>query len=410
MDNIRQSFKYPEITGDHYVFGSTQLEANILRPDRDWRRYTPPGELQRRYGVESSACFIEAQQHVIATILEEQYDLPDQNFSARFNMIFTESTPSGGDPLQGANSFRKNGLIPDSMLPFAPYITEWAQFKSFNGANMADCLVEGQKWLNKYDPHYDIVIKKEYDLGIKYERLKDALHFSPIAVSIYGKVDASGNYVPKPAGVSDTHLVELVYIDDNNVPTIFDTYEPFVKQLPANYNFDFGLRWTIDNTPEKLSLIALIINKIKELMDKLTPRPNTQPEPVLPQLEPSVSMLDKFCLAIQEREGYFKGSRSYRNCNPGNVKYSPVGYAPIYGVVRKDVDNFAIFKDYETGYLYLKNFIKSKASKNPQQTIRQFISVYAPASDNNNEVAYADFIGNKLGVDENTYTLAQVVV
>lgn len=108
--------------------------------------------------------------------------------------------------------------------------------------------------------------------------------------------------------------------------------------------------------------------------------------------------LTNFCLAIRDFEGV-PGDRNYRNNNPGNVRYYEGGYLPQYLPVLKDKDGFAIFKDYDTGFTYLKNMLQARIHLHPEQTILQFMSVYAPASDNNPVKQYATFIANRLGVD-----------
>ncbi len=137
------------------------------------------------------------------------------------------------------------------------------------------------------------------------------------------------------------------------------------------------------------------------------PAPISQPEPPQPQPEPIVEpvkdKLTQFALCIRDYEGSPPNDRNYRNNNAGNCKYSPVGYLPIYQPVKKDKDGFAIFKDYETGFLYLKNLIKEKASKNPNQTLFQFMAnTYAPKEDDNNPVAYTNYIAHRLGVSVDT--------
>lgn len=107
--------------------------------------------------------------------------------------------------------------------------------------------------------------------------------------------------------------------------------------------------------------------------------------------------LATFCEAIRDYEGS-PGNRNYRNNNPGNCRYSSVGYAAKYGQVGKDAQGFAIFKDMDTGMLYLRNLVLEKVRKNPNQTILQFMSVYAPTSDGNNPVSYANFLAKRLGV------------
>ena len=266
---VPPNFIYPDLKPEDYIFGSGQVIGNILRSDGDWRNYLPPAELQRRNGVESSACFIEAQQHAIATIIEEQFDMPDKNFSARFNLIFADATTRGGDPIKGAQTFRDKGLIPEEMLPFSTDIHEWMEFRSFKGANEQDCLNEGKKWLDEWDVHYDVVVRREYGLAAKYLKLKDALHFSPICVSVAQGFD---NGKQKPAGLDDTHLVELVYIDENNVPYVWDTYGPnFLKKLSANYSFDFGIRWTVERKTKQaqISILVQILQKLQEWLNLL---------------------------------------------------------------------------------------------------------------------------------------------
>ena len=245
---IPTNFIYPNIPETAYHFGSQQVAGNVLRESGDWRDFLPPFELQRRNGIESASCFIQAQQHAIATLLEEQFDIKDSNFSERFNFILADGTSSGGDPLVGAQTFRDYGLIPDEMLPFSEDINSWGEFSSF-GDDKEKCLVAGQQWKNTWSVHYDIVVRKEYDLEKKYTRLKEALRYSPVPVSVYAwEQNSAGEYI-KPKGEDDNHLVELVYIDENNCPYVFDTYEPALKKLSANYDFDFALRYTLDKQP-----------------------------------------------------------------------------------------------------------------------------------------------------------------
>lgn len=111
--------------------------------------------------------------------------------------------------------------------------------------------------------------------------------------------------------------------------------------------------------------------------------------------------LELLCTAIRDFEGK-PGDRNYRNNNPGNCRYSSVGYLSKYEPVRRDKDGFAIFKDWATGWLYLKNLIAYKVKKNPSQTLLQFMSVYAPSTDGNNPLVYANFIAKRVGATANT--------
>ncbi|MGV8131590.1 MAG: hypothetical protein ACP5N7_05830 [Candidatus Pacearchaeota archaeon] len=249
---VKTNFIYPDIQEKHYRFGSNQISALTLREDGNWEDYLPPYELQNRHGVESSACFIEAQQHAIAVLQEEIYDEKDNNYSARFNLNFSNATPSGGDPLLGAKSFANDGLIPDEMLPFSDDISTWEEFNSFKGANKEECIKKGQEWLTKWKPEYDIVFTRNERVEDKYKKLREALKYSPVPMSVLGWYqDENGLYV-KPEGTNDNHMVVCIYLGDDNCPWIMDTYEPFIKRLAPFYPSDFAMRYTITKIiPEK---------------------------------------------------------------------------------------------------------------------------------------------------------------
>lgn len=114
------------------------------------------------------------------------------------------------------------------------------------------------------------------------------------------------------------------------------------------------------------------------------------------------SYIDEWCEITKQHEGYFVGSTSYRNKNPGNLKY--VGQK---GSIGKDKKGFAIFASYEDGYNALKNMLlractgKSSVYR-PDMDLYAFYSVYAPVSDNNNSKLYAEIVAKHLGVDPKT--------
>ena len=117
--------------------------------------------------------------------------------------------------------------------------------------------------------------------------------------------------------------------------------------------------------------------------------------------------------AIKEHEGWsppcednnFKGSRSYRQHNPGNLRRSPFAFSYV--------DNFAVFISDEVGNTALLWDIYQKAtgntvtSLNGTSTIRELITVYAPPSDDNNTEAYINMIVVSTGMKETT-TLAEI--
>jgi len=140
-----------------------------------------------------------------------------------------------------------------------------------------------------------------------------------------------------------------------------------------------------------------------------------QPEPPPIIMDDGIknSHLNQFCLAIQRHEGYFanstqgypNGSRSFRNKNPGNLRYAQQAKA-----IGKDEDNFAIFATYQDGFNALKGMILNAAKGNskiykPEMNLLQFFAKYAPSFDDNDTVSYAKVVAAAIDVDAVTFKI-----
>lgn len=97
------------------------------------------------------------------------------------------------------------------------------------------------------------------------------------------------------------------------------------------------------------------------------------------------TFLKDLALAHMNHEGFYKGSRSQRNNNPGNLRDGPP----------QDGDGFTIFKDFNTGFAALEYDVKTKIcggskhidySKSP--TFLTYVKVYAPTDDGNSPDSY----------------------
>lgn len=95
--------------------------------------------------------------------------------------------------------------------------------------------------------------------------------------------------------------------------------------------------------------------------------------------------------AIKQHEGWFPGSRSYRNNNPGNLMYA--GQA---GAIGADDAGFAIFDSYQDGWNALLNQLQLYAERG--LTIGQMLEIYAPPSDNDTQ-AYIQSVVNYLNAN-----------
>lgn len=110
------------------------------------------------------------------------------------------------------------------------------------------------------------------------------------------------------------------------------------------------------------------------------------------------TIYDKWASAIMEFEGWFPGSVSWRNNNPGNLKA-----AGQPGIVTKDSQGHAIFDSFQNGWRALVNQLRAavegrSAVYTPSMTIEQFFSRYAEA----NSKEYAAFVSARLGVSPQT--------
>lgn len=119
-------------------------------------------------------------------------------------------------------------------------------------------------------------------------------------------------------------------------------------------------------------------------------------------LNKKVSKLDLWCEAIKKHEGWYAGSRSFRNNNPGNIKY--IGQISATG---KDSGNFCIFPSYEVGYNELRKLLIRACSGEssvykPEMTLYDFYAKYAPDSDGNNSRKYAEVVATFIGVSPQT--------
>jgi hypothetical protein len=101
--------------------------------------------------------------------------------------------------------------------------------------------------------------------------------------------------------------------------------------------------------------------------------------------------------AIQSFEGWSAGSRSFRNNNPGNLKFASQAGAT------EGENGFAVFNSYTAGYQALVNLITSAFNGSsyyyrPDMSLYDFFSVYSE----DNSVPYAEFVASQLGVSPDT--------
>ena len=166
-------------------------------------------------------------------------------------------------------------------------------------------------------------------------------------------------------------------------------------------------------------MLLALDRALKAYVDRVAPDqippPVPPPAPVAPPkpVPPPNSYLNTMCLAIQRHEGWFapstkypRGSRSYQNLNPGNLRAAP-NQAGTRG-------GFAYFHSYTEGFAALKALIVKAASGKSKyyrsnMTLIEFFNVYAPASDNNSPNAYAHAVAASMGVNAMKFRISQLL-
>jgi hypothetical protein len=157
------------------------------------------------------------------------------------------------------------------MMPFNEDIRSWAEYMSWKGVNKDAAITEGKKDKTIKERKSGLLFERNTPLETKFTLLKEGLKRSPVCLSVWGVPDGD-TYAVKPEGVWDTHLVEAIFLEGKKI-WVLDTYEPFIKILPENYNSDFALgrivnRLSIPKKNRLQDLIEKLIEFVKDMLFK----------------------------------------------------------------------------------------------------------------------------------------------
>src|SRR3990167_6497620 len=121
---------------------------------------------------------------------------------------------------------------------------------SWKGVDKNKVLSEAKKDKQVRERLSGVLFGRNTPLDTKYVLFEKGLQRSPIPFSVWGVSDGD-TYAVKPKGVSDTHMVEGIYLDkEKRQIWCLDTYPPFIKILPSNYNPDFAMGRTVKKTEQ----------------------------------------------------------------------------------------------------------------------------------------------------------------
>lgn len=440
-----------EQRGDEWQFGAVSQPCNVVIPLAERGAYMPAGEVQR--GKEDTMdCASRGPNNILAEkfsyayakglfspenmkwLAENGYVVDGRiDFSDAFVAINSGTTRTGNSLKAPLQAIHAQGLIPKAMLPLDPSMTfdEYMDPARITRAMKA----LGDEFRQRFVINYEQVKPEHFAEALQTDFLNVCAYAWPVSVNgIYPRVPADPNHV------FELFAPEYVAFDN-----YIDFSNGYTKNLAPDYYFwDYGYRVYISAEGQviqslKDQAIAVILQIIANIRAQIAALKTLAVPPVpltTPRMEPPVVVLtplppmppaperyptlDDFCGAIRDNEGVPPHDRSYRNNNPGNCRLSQVGYFPKYGIVKEDRSGvrsgqpgFAIFRDYATGWLYLKNLVISRIRQHPEWTIYEFIADpiegYSPSSDGNDPEDYADFIGKRLGVDSRTFKIEHLI-
>lgn len=225
-----------EIKEQEYVLGASRsLPKTVLQEDGDWSAYLPTYEPQFNQFFDTFGCTIYGTENCIET-LERRITDKEKNYSERFIYILAGVRPPGADPHKIAEVIRSEKLILDEVLPMVETYNDYLRPNPMDPKLM----VQAQLW--EWDFGHEWVWKKEQTKESRLEKIKEALKYSPLGVSVSAWYEENGVYVD--AGEQNNHWCELYGIAPNGYK-IFDTYDHSHKILSFDHNIRFCKRYAL---------------------------------------------------------------------------------------------------------------------------------------------------------------------
>lgn len=429
MENkfVEQTGLIFELKPTDYVLGASPLSGVDILQDGDWEKYLPPEEKQARMFVfDTLSCatfsalnivetwinyFIEKDMFSVAQ-LETMNKLGffiDGKFNAsdQFTAIMSGTTKNGNTMQNVWDSIRRDGLLPQNDLPAVDSFSIWEEYHNPKLITL-EMRAKALKMKDIIDWAYEFVtLSSDADKSL----IGAALKQSPVQLGI-------------PAVAH--HAVEG-YKDGS----YFDTYDPFKKQY-TGVQFSMKIIATIKKQNKYRFLNTLKLGsrgeEVKKFQEIIGVKidgsfgPKTKAAAMEWQKKNGLvadgiigynsrkvlnvgsdSLIPKWAKAIQNHEGYYAGSRSYRNNNPGNFKSgSLTDFMRKLGATSVDSDGFCIFPSYYIGFQALCSFLTMACkdqlgSYQSKMTLLDFYKIYAPSTDNNNPTTYAQAVAMELG-------------
>lgn len=402
-------------------FGAMSKAALVSIPLGEREQYLPKGETQFDAFTDFQDCASRSPVNHLEAVFTYHYHhamMPENKkwlednqyildgkvaFSDRFIAILSGTTHDGNSLKSPIETIRTKGLVPKKLLPKE----DWMKWEDYYDSSKITPFIKdlGKELLVRFPIEYEQVALIHFGEVLKEDMIGVAAFAWPVPVDgVYPPTDGRFNHA------------FLIY----ELPKwqIFDNYldsadNDFDKTLSPAYKFyEMGYRVYIakenvpSDNPVELGLWKRLYEIYVAFRDYLLASPPA-PTPIPTAPVPMNNLLNVMCLTIQKHEGYFEGSRSFRNKNPFNLRN--VGQVLAIG---SDPLGFCIFRTYEDGFNTGKNMILNAAkglSKvyKPSDSLYQFFAKYAPSSDNNDPKRYAEVVAGEMKVNPATFQIKE---
>lgn len=238
---------------EHYILGGLDPLSGypLLMPDgHGWADYLPQPEIQAKNGFDAINCSNYGTNNCLETIAKfKQYDEFPKDCSERYTGVETGTTPQGNDPHHVIEWIRTVcGEIPEPSLPFSNDITTWNEYYSPNPTGALRLF--GARLLKKFKIGHRWVFNSPTWSTDKIDKIKHALQYSPLGISVYGwKQDSYTGFYIKDDTDIDEHWVMLYDYVDGQYWLIYDSYDQTLKKLAWHFNFFAAKNYFIDKIP-----------------------------------------------------------------------------------------------------------------------------------------------------------------
>lgn len=279
---IRPYKKHQWIMGSGKATNKLGADASEINKKGDWSKGDSDKELQRKNGFETQNCTNHGTHlALIALAKHKGYKHFPQNCSERYPGIGTGTSIEGNDAWHVIETVAtKLGVIHEEILPFSENIHGWDEYysPSKNSTDYQNLVQVGQEIIREteIEPEWVLPPGNLYTQKEKRERIKAALKRGPVCVSVQAWSKKNGLYT-KGIGLRDNHWVWLMKYEGDN-PIIRDHYEPFIKKLDKDYDFNIAIVYFMRPNPTKvlpkdkplyLKLLKSLLSLLQELKIRL---------------------------------------------------------------------------------------------------------------------------------------------